>query len=110
MNNLNNSMTNITNNKISKFNLFAKTRTLTMSDLSSKSSNIKANNNKQYFCITDWPTEEIANKLSISQSSIANKMRLLNLPRKVQDALLYSKIKAFFDQYPPIDPATIEEK
>lgn len=36
--------------------------------------------------------EEIANKLSISQSSIANKMRLLNLPRKVQDALLYSKI------------------
>lgn len=25
-------------------------------------------------------------------------------------ALLYSKIKAIFDQYPPIDPATIEEK
>ena len=36
--------------------------------------------------------EEIANKLGISQSSIANKIRLLNLPRKVQDALLYNKI------------------
>ena len=36
--------------------------------------------------------DEIANKLGISQSSIANKVRLLNLPKKVQDALLYSKI------------------
>ena len=36
--------------------------------------------------------EEIATKLGISQSSIANKIRLLNLPRKVQDALLYNKI------------------
>ena len=36
--------------------------------------------------------EEIASKLGISQSSIANKIRLLNLPRKVQDALLYNKI------------------
>ena len=36
--------------------------------------------------------EDIANKLSISQSSIANKIRLLNLPKKVQDALLYNKI------------------
>ena len=36
--------------------------------------------------------EEIASKLGISQSSIANKIRLLNLPKKVQDALLYSKI------------------
>ena len=36
--------------------------------------------------------EEIANRLGISQSSIANKIRLLNLPRKVQDALLYNKI------------------
>ena len=36
--------------------------------------------------------EDIANKLSISQSSIANKIRLLNLPKKVQDALLFNKI------------------
>ncbi len=36
--------------------------------------------------------EEIASKLGVSQSSIANKMRLLNLPKKVQDALLYGKI------------------
>lgn len=36
--------------------------------------------------------EEIATKLGVSQSSIANKMRLLNLPKRVQDALLYGKI------------------
>ncbi len=36
--------------------------------------------------------EEIANKMGISQSSIANKLRLLNLPRKIQDALLFNKI------------------
>ena len=36
--------------------------------------------------------DDIANKLGISQSSIANKIRLLNLPRKVQDALLFNKI------------------
>ncbi len=36
--------------------------------------------------------EELANKLGLSQSSIANKLRLLNLPKKVQDALLFSKI------------------
>ena len=36
--------------------------------------------------------EEISNKLGVSQSSIANKIRLLNLPKEVQDALLYSKI------------------
>lgn len=36
--------------------------------------------------------EEIANKLGVSQSSIANKLRLLNLPKKVQDALLFNKI------------------
>ena len=36
--------------------------------------------------------EDIANKLSVSQSSIANKLRLLNLPKEVRDALLYNKI------------------
>lgn len=36
--------------------------------------------------------EEIASKLGVSQSSIANKMRLLNLPKDVQNALLYKKI------------------
>lgn len=36
--------------------------------------------------------DEIATKLGISQSSIANKLRLLNLPKKVQDALLHNKI------------------
>ncbi len=36
--------------------------------------------------------DEIANKLGISQSSIANKLRLLNLPKEVQEALLYNKI------------------
>ena len=36
--------------------------------------------------------EDIANKLGISQSAVANKMRLLNLPKEVQDALLYNKI------------------
>lgn len=36
--------------------------------------------------------EEIATKLGISQSSIANKLRLLNLPKQVQEALLYNKI------------------
>jgi len=36
--------------------------------------------------------EELASKLGVSQSSIANKLRLLNLPKRVQDALLFSKI------------------
>ncbi len=36
--------------------------------------------------------EEIATKLGVSQSSIANKLRLLSLPKKVQDALLFSRI------------------
>ena len=36
--------------------------------------------------------EDIANKLGISQSSIANKLRLLNLPKEVRDALLYNQI------------------
>ena len=36
--------------------------------------------------------EEIASKLGVSQSSIANKLRLLNLPQEVQDALLYNQI------------------
>ncbi len=36
--------------------------------------------------------DEIANKLGVSQSSIANKLRLLNLPKEVQEALLYNKI------------------
>ena len=36
--------------------------------------------------------EDIANKLGISQSSIANKIRLLSLPKHVQDALLFNKI------------------
>ena len=36
--------------------------------------------------------DEIASKLGVSQSSIANKIRLLYLPRKIQDALLFNKI------------------
>ncbi len=36
--------------------------------------------------------EDIANKLGISQSSIANKLRLLTLPREVREALLYNRI------------------
>ena len=36
--------------------------------------------------------EEMASKLGVSQSSIANKMRLLNLPKDVQNALLYNRI------------------
>lgn len=36
--------------------------------------------------------EDMASKLGVSQSSIANKMRLLNLPKEVQDALLYNRI------------------
>lgn len=36
--------------------------------------------------------EDIASKLGVSQSSIANKMRLLNLPKEVQNALLYNRI------------------
>ena len=36
--------------------------------------------------------EKLAAKLSISQSSIANKMRLLSLPNAIQEALLYNKI------------------
>ena len=36
--------------------------------------------------------EDIANKLGVSQSSIANKLRLLNLPKEVRDALLYNQI------------------
>lgn len=36
--------------------------------------------------------DDIATKLGISQSSVANKMRLLNLPKEVQDALLYNRI------------------
>ena len=40
----------------------------------------------------NFTQEEIATKLGISQSSIANKLRLLNLPKKVQESLLYNKI------------------
>ncbi len=36
--------------------------------------------------------DEIATKLGISQSSIANKLRLLNLPKEVQESLLYNQI------------------
>ena len=36
--------------------------------------------------------DDIATKLGISQSAVANKMRLLNLPKEVQDALLYNRI------------------
>ena len=36
--------------------------------------------------------DEIANKLGVSQSSISNKLRLLNLPKEVQESLLYNKI------------------
>ena len=36
--------------------------------------------------------ETIAAKLGISQSSIANKIRLLSLPKSVQNSLLYNKI------------------
>lgn len=36
--------------------------------------------------------DDIAQKLGVSQSSVANRLRLLNLPKEVQDALLYSKI------------------
>ena len=36
--------------------------------------------------------EDMASKLGVSQSSIANKMRLLNLPKEVQNALLYNRI------------------
>jgi len=36
--------------------------------------------------------EDIANKLGVSQSSIANKLRLLVLPKEVKDALLYNQI------------------
>ena len=40
----------------------------------------------------NYTQDEIANKLGVSQSSIANKLRLLTLPKEVQDALLYNKI------------------
>ena len=40
----------------------------------------------------NFTQDEIANKLGVSQSSVANKLRLLNLPQKVQDSLLYNKI------------------
>lgn len=36
--------------------------------------------------------EDIASKMGVSQSSVANKMRLLNLPKEVQDALLFNRI------------------
>lgn len=36
--------------------------------------------------------DDIATKLGVSQSSVANKMRLLNLPKEVQDALLFNRI------------------
>ncbi len=36
--------------------------------------------------------ESIASKLGISQSTIANKIRLLSLPKSIQDALMYNKI------------------
>ncbi len=36
--------------------------------------------------------EEIAQKLGVTQPTIANKLRLLNLTEEVQDALLYNKI------------------
>ncbi len=36
--------------------------------------------------------EEIARRLGIAQSTLANKLRLLNLPQEIQDALLNNKI------------------
>ena len=86
-NNINNNPTII--NKLIKFNLFAKTRTLTMNNLSYKSSNIKPNANKQYFCITDWPTEEIANKLTQVSISLLNKIN----PRELYKAVFLKNEK-----------------
>ena len=89
LNNLNNNITNINNNKINKFSKFAMTRTLTMNDLSSKSRDKKLNNNKQYFCITDWPTEEIANKLTQVSISLLNKIN----PRELYKAVFLKNDK-----------------
>lgn len=36
--------------------------------------------------------EELAKKMGLSQSAISNKLRLLNLPEKIQDALMIGKI------------------
>ena len=87
-NNVNN-VNAVSTSKINKFNLFAKTRTLTSSDILIRN-NEKINPNiKEYFYIIDWPTEEIGNKLTQVSISLLNKIN----PRELYKGVFLKKEK-----------------
>ena len=66
----------IHNNNNIKINKYEKSRTNNMYNSFNKSNNISNFNinNKKYFCITDWSTEEIANKLTQVSKSLLDKI------------------------------------
>ena len=68
--------TNNNNDNNIKINKFEKSRTNNIFNSFNKSSNISSFNinNKKYFCITDWSTEEIANKLTQVWKSLLDKI------------------------------------
>ena len=67
-------------------NVLEKSKTTKISDISIKKNNI---NNKKYFCITDWPKEEIANKLTQVTKSHLNKIK----PRELYKGVYLKKDK-----------------
>ena len=68
--------TNNNNDNNIKINKYEKSRTNNIFNSFNKSSNISSFNinNKKYFCITDWSTEEIANKLTQVSKSLLDKI------------------------------------
>ena len=87
---LNNNVNTVSTSKMNKYNLFAKTRTLSANNVLLRSNNIKINPNiKEYFYIIDWPTEEIGNKLTQVSISLLNKIN----PRELYKGVFLKKEK-----------------
>ena len=76
-------------NKLSQYSQLSKCRTLSDGDYSFKSKNSNVNSKNHYFCITDWPTEEIGNKLTQVTLSLLNKIHR----RELYKALFLKKEK-----------------
>ena len=76
---------NIDNNNNIKKNNYEKTKTNNIYNSFNKSININNFNinNKKYFCITDWSTEEITNKLTQVSKSLLDKISPRELYRGV---------------------------
>ena len=76
-------------NKLDKYIQFSKGRTPSATEFSFKSNNSISNSKNNYFCITDWPTEEIGNKLTQVTVSLLNKIHR----RELYKALFLKKEK-----------------